>query len=233
MSLAEQLQGRYIVFDGPDGTGKSTQLAMLKDRLEAEGASVEVAIDPGGTPTGQRIREILLGRDSEDISPVCETFLFMASRAQLVYEKVRPALAAGKVVLGDRFISATLAYQRALGIDPSQILLLGYKAVGQTWPDLTLILDLDVAEGAMRAGAHHVAPKSKGKAKAANGQYSLFGDRMESRALDYHERVRRNFHTLDAPGAYPRPVCLIPAEGTPKEIHQRILDALQERFGHD
>ncbi len=229
--LAEKLAGKFIVIDGPDGAGKSTQLQMLKEYLQNEGQAVEIVIDPGGTKTGQKIREILLGRDTEPISPACETLLFMASRAQLVHEKVRPALKAGKVVLGDRFISATMAYQGALGVDTNEIIGIAHKAVGDTWPELTIILDLSAEEGIARAGAERMKPKEKKRRTA--GQLGLFGDRMESRAMDYHALVRDNFLALGKKTAYPRPVVHLDATGSPDEVGAKVWGALQRHFAND
>ncbi|MBI5865111.1 MAG: dTMP kinase, partial [Planctomycetes bacterium] len=110
-----QLGGKYIVIDGPDGAGKSTQIERLKSWIVAEGGQWTYAKDPGGTTVGDRIRHVLLGYDLSEMDPRCETLLFMASRAQLVAEVVRPALAEGRTVVGDRFISATCAYQVAAG----------------------------------------------------------------------------------------------------------------------
>ena len=110
-----RLGGKFIVFDGPDGSGKGTQIERLKARIEADGGACVLAKDPGGTLIGDRIRHVLLGYDLSEMNPRCETLLFMASRAQLVGEVIRPALDAGKTVLCDRFISATCAYQAAAG----------------------------------------------------------------------------------------------------------------------
>jgi len=190
-SLGEKLCGKFVVFDGPDGAGKSTQLEMLREYLSQAGCGVTLAIDPGGTDTGGRIREILLHSKGLDISPVCETFLFMASRAQLAH-----------------VISATLAYQGALGVDPKFILDLAGAAVGQTWPDLTVILDIDADRGLARLGSEP--------------------DRMESRAGSYHEQVRQKFRHLHE--IYPRPVRCLDATGTPREVFDRLLQLLETEF---
>ncbi|MBN1943841.1 MAG: dTMP kinase [Phycisphaerae bacterium] len=210
-ALAKSLQGRFLVIDGPDGAGKSTQLNLLRDRLTLIGAAVEVVIDPGGTAVGGEIRNILLHAKDLHVAPMCETLLFMASRAQLVEEKIRPALTAGKVVLSDRFISATLAYQGALGVDAKMILDLGGKAVGGTWPDLTILLDL---------------PAEIGLDRIQRGR-----DRMESRALAYHQEVQRRFAGLGSEKhPYPRPVVHLSAAGRPEEVHASVVKALEETF---
>ena len=212
-ALVKNLEGRYIVIDGPDGTGKSTQLGLLRARLEQAGGTVDTVIDPGGTGVGQEIRKILLHAKDLHLAPMCETFLFMASRAQLVAEKVRPAQAEGKIVLGDRFISATLAYQGALGVDTNRILALGDQAVEGTWPDLTILLDLPIEEGMIRVGKQR--------------------DRMESRTLEYQNEVRRRFATLGSEeNPYPHPVVHLDAAGTRENVHERIVQALKGHFAN-
>jgi len=214
-NLAENLAGKFIVLDGPDGSGKTTQLRLLAEHLTERGADVEVVMDPGTTKIGQKIRALLLDRDNGEIGPLCETMLFMASRAQLVAEKVRPALAGGKVVLCDRFISATAAYQGASGVDAAKILTVGDVAVGGLWPDLTIILDMAAGAGLARVG------RRAGQADA--------GDRMETRPLDYHEAVRRNFAALA--GTYPGPVVCVPADADKQTVFKRVLAELARAFG--
>ena len=209
--LTEKLAGKFIVIDGPDGAGKSTQLDMLTGRLESSGVSVQRAVDPGGTDTGQKIREILLHRKDLSLSPMCETLLFTASRAQLVAEVIRPAIDAGRTVLCDRFISATIAYQGALGVDRDLVLRLGRIAVEDTFPNLTIILDLPVEEGMKRLGEKR--------------------DRMESRGTEYHRNVRRMFRELG--DCYPAPVECVDATGTSDEVAAKVRDALQRHFVHD
>jgi len=214
-NLAENLAGKFIVLDGPDGSGKTTQLRFLAEHLEAQGAAVERVRDPGGTDVGDKIRQILLDRGTSALAPLCETMLFMASRAQLVAERIRPALAAGKVVLCDRFISATAAYQGASGVDAGKILAVGDVAVGSLWPDLTVVLDLPAGAGLERVG------RRNGQADDA--------DRMESRPLAYHDAVRQNFAALA--GRYPGPVVCVPADGDEGAVFERVLGELARAFG--
>jgi dTMP kinase len=167
---------------------------------------VQRAVDPGGTPTGQKIRDILLHTKELDILPVCETFLFMASRAQLMQEVVNPALTQKIVVLCDRFISATIAYQGALGVDPNYIIDLGGKAVQNRWPDLTIILDIPAETGLQRVGPSR--------------------DRLESRSDEYHRKVREGFLKLGE--IYPAPIAHVDAIGTIEEVTARIMDAIEQ-----
>ncbi|MBN1489028.1 MAG: dTMP kinase [Phycisphaerae bacterium] len=210
MTVAEKLRGRFVVFDGPDGCGKGTQLVRLRKHLEAAGLDVVGAIDPGGTTIGDRIRAILLNYDLSTMDVRCETLLFMASRAQLVGEVVEPALRAGQTVLCDRFVSATCAYQGAAGADPKRIIEIAHHAVGWTWPDLTVVIDVPAEEGLERAGQ---------RAKASGGP-----DAMETRPLTFHRAVRENFLAL--PGLYPKPVLIVDGRGTIDAVHQRITEAI-------
>jgi dTMP kinase len=217
-TLAEKLAGRFIVFDGPDGSGKSTQLALLSQHLTERGCRVERVHDPGTTAVGEKIRAILLDRDIGAIAPMCEALLFMASRAQLIEERIRPALAAGKVVLCDRFISATVAYQGASGVDPNKIIEVGDVAVQGVWPDLTIILDLPAEVGLERLGRRQ---QRGGDA----------GDRMERRGLPYHQAVLENFRRLAE--VYPRPVAFVPGAGDADAVFQDVLAELEKAFPDD
>ncbi|MCY2930315.1 MAG: dTMP kinase [Planctomycetota bacterium] len=169
----KRLTGRFVVIDGPDGAGKSTQIALLCDYLTAGGADVVRTFDPGATAVGGKIRAILLDHDSGPISPMCETMLFMASRAQLMEEIIKPALDRKQVVVCDRFVTATIAYQGAAGVNVDTILTVADVAIGGLWPDLTIILDVPVSLTRQRLGGR--------------------ADRIEARGDDYHARVREGF----------------------------------------
>ncbi len=222
------LAGKFLVFDGPDGAGKGTQLQRLQDWIREQGGAPVFAKDPGGTPIGDRIRHILLGFDLSEMNPHCEALLFMASRAQLCAEIIRPALAAGKTVVGDRFISATCAYQAAAGFPRDQIIALGRLAVGDTWPDLTIILDVPPEVGFARTGRkpHHVARRGDA------GQLSMFegsaADAMERRPLEFHRQVRQMF--LELPQHYPRPVAVLDGCAPPDDVARRVQEAVRAAF---
>ena len=210
--IAKKLAGKFIVLDGPDGSGKSTQITMLAEWLSDQGAEVVTVCDPGGTKVGEKIRSVLLDRETGSVSPMCEVLLFMASRAQLIEERVRPAMEAGKVVLCDRFISATIAYQGAVGIDHETIIKLGDTATGGLWPDLTIILDVPVETGAERISTGRSCP----------------GDRMETKGSAFHKSVRRIFGEL---GEYYRhPVEYVNAEKNPEEVFAETLSVLKRNF---
>lgn len=228
--MLSNLRGKFIVIDGPDGSGKSTQLARLELWLAREGATCLRARDPGGTEIGDRIRQVLLGHDLTRMQPRCEALLFMASRAQLVGETIRPALDSGKTVVCDRFISATCAYQVAAGFPQAELLQLGRLAVGDTWPHLTLVLDIAPEIGFARIGRTEKLVAQQ--RKSANGHGRLFDDAtldaMELRPLEFHQRVRANFQAL--PGFYPTPVVVIDANRSADDVFAEVQIAVTHAF---
>lgn len=225
-ALTEKLRGKFIAFDGPDGAGKSTQRALLADALVAGGGDVESCRDPGGTLIGDRIRSVLLDHDLSGMDVNCETLLFMASRAQLVREVIKPALEADRIVLCDRFVTSTCAYQGAAGFDPQRVIELARFAIDDCWPDLTLIIDVAVEDGFARTG-HSKRDVGKNR-KKSSGQPLLFDgaqtDAMEARPIKFHRRVRDMFRGVHE--YYPRPVVLVDGNGDQKTVHERILEEL-------
>ena len=196
-----------ITFEGPEGSGKTTQIRLLGAALADRGEAVLLTREPGGTPLGDAIRGLLLNPAFTTMSPRAETLLFQAARAQLIDTVVRPALAAGQVVLCDRYTDSTLAYQ---GYGHGQLLTalrqLGDYATGRLLPALTLYLDIDVHIGLER--------KRTGAAEEWN--------RMENQAAAFHQRVRQGYLALAA--ANPERWCLLDA-GQPVEVlHSLVLD---------
>ena len=149
--ISTSLAGRFIVFDGPDGSGKSTQLRRFVKWCQKKGLTVNEVREPGGTQIGEQVRQILLNPSNNGMALQCEMLLYMASRAQLVEQEIVPAIKSGELVVADRFVSSTLAYQGAAGGLPAQwIQQVAEVAVSGHWPDLTLILDVDVETAAGR-----------------------------------------------------------------------------------
>jgi dTMP kinase len=190
----------FLSLDGLDGTGKSTQCRLLAEWLRGRGHAVTVCADPGGTALGDQLRDILLHRRHE-LSLPCEALLFMAGRAQLTSEVIRPALEAGRGVVADRYLLANVVYQgHAGGLDPELLWAVGRLATGGLEPDLTLVLDLPVEQAvARRAGP---------------------ADRVEGRDLAYHARVREGF--LAEARRRPDRVRVIDA-GPPVEVVQEAI----------
>lgn len=219
----DKLAGKFIVLDGPDGAGKTTQLELLAKRLEADGLTVCRLREPGGTAVGEQIRKILLSHDSGPMDPSCEMLLFMASRAQLVAERIRPAVECGQVVLCDRFVSATVAYQGASGVPPSQIIKTWEIVGGSFWPDLTIVLDLPPETGMRRIGERN------GAAPAGEAGRPVRSDRMEHRPHSYHKRVREMFAALG--DCYPAPVRYVQADRPIDAVAADVAAALGEAFG--
>jgi dTMP kinase len=178
-------RGRFITFEGPEGSGKSTQIERLARRLRAAGHRVLLTREPGGTPTGEAIRGILQhDHAGEPICPQAELLLFEASRAQLVQCVIRPALAAGTWVLCDRFVDSTTAYQGyARGFGLKVTLAINAFAVQGCMPDLTILLDAEVRTGFRRLAARNRVQKTT-------------RDRFEREHRDFHERVRRGYLKL-------------------------------------
>lgn len=203
----------FITLEGPDGGGKTTQAQLLVDRLRADGCETVLVHEPGGTPLGTSIREMLLRRDGAAAHPVAEALLFAASRAELVAQVVRPALARGAVVVADRFGDSTLAYQGAgRGIPlPALRSLVEFATLGVR-PDFTILLDLPAECGLQRRR------ESGGEAWT----------RFEDEGREFHERVRQAFLTLARED--PRRWLVLDATQPVESVAARIWDAVSQRL---
>ncbi len=204
----QRLAGRFIVFDGPDGSGKSTQFKRFV--AAARGAGIEVCEvrEPGGTAIGEQIRRILLDPAHDIMDLHCEMMLYMASRAQLVAERIRPALDAGRLVLADRFVSSTLAYQGAAGGMPLEhIRRVADVALGTAQPDVVVVFDVDEQTAATRLNP--------------------LLDRMEAKGAAYHARVRRGY--LDQAAAEPDRHLVIDARPDEPNVFAELCRQLQAR----
>lgn len=202
------MQGLFITFEGPDGCGKTTQMKLLAEYFEKKGKEVVLTREPGGKGLGEKVREILLNYDGE-VSDRCESFLFLADRAQNIDIIVNPAVKEGKIVLCDRHIDSTVAYQgygRGLNID--RINMLNNLATNGKKPDLTLVFDVDVETSMKRVG------KEK--------------DRMESAGIDFHNRVRKGY--LELAKQEPKRIKILDATKSIEEIHKDVINILAEVF---
>ncbi len=201
--------GIFITLEGVDGVGKSTQARLLIDWLQNRGHTVEFLREPGGTPIGERVRELLLDPAFSVMAPTTELLLYEASRAQIVAEKIAPALQQGYIVICDRFYDSTTAYQGyGRGINRELISELNQIAVNGCVPDLTLIFDASTStlDRATQAGA----------------------DRLEQEGDEFQAKVQAGFCAIAADD--PERVKLIDAQGTPDEVHKRVMAVVTHVF---
>jgi len=200
---------KFIVLEGMDGAGKSSQVTSLVEYLEQRGCRVTTCRDPGATPAGDAIRAILLDRHDLQLSPTAEMLLYMAARAQLVAEVIEPALARGEWVVSDRYLLSNVVYQgHAGGLDPEAIRSVGQVATGGRLPDLAIVLDVDLATAASRLDRPL--------------------DKLENRGDGYRQRLREGYRREAA--ADPDTVHIVDATGPPAEVAAAIRRTLAERF---
>ena len=199
-------RGYFITFEGADGCGKTTQLELLAQYLKEKNKEVIITREPGARGLGEKIREILLNYDGE-VSDRCESFLFLADRAQHIDTIVNPAVEAGKIVLCDRHIDSSVAYQGyGRGLDVEQIDRLNMLATNGKRPDLTLVFDIDVETSMKRVG------KEK--------------DRMESAGVEFFNRVREGY--LELAKQEPERICVLDATKSIDEIHKEVVKIVEE-----
>lgn len=207
--IASLLAGRFIAFDGPDGSGKSTQLSRLVQWCASNNIIVTEVREPGGTLIGEQVRKILLDPKNEGMTLPCEMLLYMASRAQLVQQEIVPAMKRGELVVADRFVSATLAYQGvAGGLPVAWIQQVAEVAIAGCFPDLTLILDVDE--------------------QTASGRLNQDLDRMEQKGSEFHNKVREGF--LEQARNHPDRYCVIDATKDEQAVEREIQEAVKKWF---
>ena len=202
-------KGYFITFEGAEGSGKSTQIRNAVAFLKKRGRSVVMLREPGGTRISEAIRTILLDKDLKEMSPITELLLYLAARAQIVREKILPALKQGKVVISDRFEDSTRAYQGFGRKIPLEAIEAVSRLVrGSLKPDLTFVLDIDIAKGLARGGRH---------------------DRIEREALSFHRRVRRGFLSLAKKD--PRRMVVLDTSKPAEQVRQKVRERLERVFG--
>ena len=206
--------GRFITFEGGEGCGKSTQIRLLAERLRAAGKEVLLTREPGGTALAEKIRSLVREESDDPPNSRAETLLFIASRAQVVENVIRPALASGTWVLCDRFADSTFAYQGyGRGMDPEELQRLNDYATDGLWPDITFLLDLPAEVGL-------------GRAQARNYREGLTQSegRFEAEALAFHQRIREGF--LLRAARWPERFCVLDATRTPDAIVEQAMEHL-------
>lgn len=206
--MKSRFAGKFIVIDGAEGCGKTTQISLLAEKISLDGAHCLKVREPGATRIGERIRELLLDPANVEMGMRCEMLLYMAARAQLMSQIILPALSAGQCVIADRFLSSTLAYQTdGDGMTGDEILAVGAISIQKRFPDLTLILDMPVER------AHQRIARAK--------------DRIEQRPMEYHNAVRNRF--LDLAQRLPN-YTVINADQPIEAVHARIWGSCQNHF---
>ncbi|HBZ03332.1 MAG TPA: dTMP kinase [Lachnospiraceae bacterium] len=202
-------QGIFITMEGPDGSGKSTQIELLKQYLEKEGFNVLITREPGGTAISEAIREIILNKDFTEMSPVTEMLLYASARAQLIHEVVGPALEKGQAVISDRFVDSSLVYQgiaRGLGVE--KVYEVNKNAIGKYMPDVTFLLDLPAEEGIKRK----------------KGQKEL--DRMEMEGIEFHMKVAQGYR--DMADRFPDRIKVVDATQPIQDISNLIINEVSD-----
>lgn len=200
-------RGMFITFEGIEGCGKSTQVDLLRKHLTALGHEVLVTREPGGCPIGEKVRDILLDPGNSGMTPLTELLLYEASRAQHVAGVIRPALEAGVTVISDRFYDASTAYQgHARGLGADKVKELNLVATGGLKPDLTIVLDLPASEGLRRLGRDL--------------------DRIESEAIDFHEKVRNGY--IELARKDPDRVKVVDSSGTIEETASEVAKIVED-----
>lgn len=208
------MRGVFIVFEGVEGGGKSTQIAMLAERLRKMGFDVETTREPGGTQVGAAIRKILLSPDTGALDPMTELLLFSAARSELLASVIKPAIEDGRVVLCDRFSDSTMAYQGyGRGLDKELIEDLTGKVVGGFSPDRVVVMDLPVEDGLARAGGRMV---KEGRGEA----------RFEDESLEFHRRVRDGF--LKIAEAAPERVRIVDSTKSVEDVHEAVFNSVKD-----
>jgi dTMP kinase len=208
------MKGKFITFEGGEGTGKSTQAAMLALKLESLGIGIRLTREPGGSPGAEIMRHVLLSGAAKPLGPEAEAMLFAAAREDHIRCTIQPALLAGQWVICDRFADSTRVYQGELGdVDPRLIKALERVSVGELRPDLTVVLDVPAQIGQQRAAAR------RGESPP---------DRFEAEAIEFHERLRQAYLMLAA--GEPQRCVIVDATAPKMTVAKRIWDAVSARL---
>jgi dTMP kinase len=221
--VSSRKRGRFITFEGLDGCGKSTQLGRLAEVLRGEGIEVLVTREPGGTPIGERLRSIVLDSATSGLAPRAELAILFAARAQQVFENILPALHAGRWVLCDRFTDSSEAYQGGgRGLGSEAVLTMHRVACGDLQPDMTVLMDSDVAASVARARRRNLAKVATAQGGEADE------NRFEQENQAFFTRVQRAYHAIAK--REPQRVLMLDARRLPDVVHREIVEAVRKRF---
>ncbi len=201
------MRGKFITIEGTDGSGKSTQIELLMDYLRKKGADVIFTREPGGTQISEKIREIILDVDNSEMTGITEALLYAAARSQHVEEKIIPAIEAGKIIICDRFVDSSIAYQGAArGLGAEKIMGINEAALHGIMPDMTLFFDLSPEKGILRK----------------KNERAL--DRLEKEKMDFHEKVYEGYKNLCK--KYPERIKPIDADRSIDEVHSEVIEVI-------
>lgn len=201
------MRGKFITIEGTDGSGKSTQIELLMDYLRKKGADVIFTREPGGTQISEKIREIILDVDNSEMTGITEALLYAAARSQHVEEKIIPAIEAGKIIVCDRFVDSSIAYQGAArGLGVEKIMGINEAALHGIMPDMTLFFDLSPEKGILRK----------------KNERAL--DRLEKEKMDFHEKVYEGYKNLCK--KYPERIKPIDADRSIDEVHSEVIEVI-------
>ncbi len=222
--------GWFITFEGGEGSGKSTQAKRLADRLTAEGHAVTVTREPGGSPFAERLRALILDPKLETHSPLAEALLFASARADHLEQVIRPALAAGRFVVCDRFSDSTRVYQGYAGrVEPRLLEALELIIVQHTKPDLTIVVDIPAEIGLARASLRlNTPPHQAPSEKTPKQPRSLLADRFEARGLDFHKKLREGF--VEIARLEPQRCVVVDGQKSPDDVARDVWAAVQSRL---
>ena len=221
--VSARKRGRFITFEGLDGCGKSTQMKRLAEVLRQEGIEVVTTREPGGTAIGERIRAIVLDSATSGLAPRAELALLFASRAQQIHEVILPAISAGKWVLCDRFTDSSEAYQGGgRGLGSEAVLTMHRVACGNLQPDMTVLMDSEVASSVARARRRNLAKVATAQGGEADE------NRFEQESQAFFTRVHNAY--LAIAKREPQRVLMLDARRQPDVVHREIVEAVRERF---
>ena len=208
------MKGKFITFEGIEGCGKTSQAKLLVRYFEEKGYCVLMTREPGGTAISEAVREILLSTDFSNMHPHTEVLLYLASRAQHVYEVIKPALEDGKIIICDRFSDSTFVYQCLVrGMDMHLIKAINRFATEKISPHMTFVLDVAPEEGLSRA-------------KSRNQKNMRGEDRMERETMDFHQKVREGY--LKWAAEYPNRIFVVPSDREKEEVHEEIVGIVEK-----